>query len=64
MTAFCLLVTQNDLIGEFVSASLDISLLTAPRLVTFGSNLTPKALRKIKQVGKKFEGNLLHGNKS
>jgi hypothetical protein len=31
---------------------MDIGFLTAPKRGTFGGKITPKALRKLKQVGK------------
>ena len=46
------LVLPEDFIGECVSTAMDIGFLTAPKRGTFGGKITPKALRKLKQVGK------------
>jgi hypothetical protein len=42
----------HHFIGECVSTAMDIGFLTAPKRGTFGGKITPKALRKLKQVGK------------
>ncbi len=46
------LVLPEEFIGECVSTAMDIGFLTAPKRGTFGGKITPKALRKLKQVGK------------
>lgn len=46
------LVLPQEFIGECVSSAMEIGLLTAPKRGTFGGTMTPKALRKLKQVGK------------
>lgn len=46
------LVLAEEFIGECVSTAMDIGFLTAPKRGTFGGKITPKALRKLKQVGK------------
>jgi hypothetical protein len=46
------LVLPEEFIGECVSTAMDIGSLTAPKRGTFGGKITPKALRKLKQVGK------------
>jgi len=45
------LVLPEEFIGECVSTAMDIGFLTAPKRGTFGGKITPKALRKLKQVG-------------
>ena len=46
------LVLPEEFIGECVSTAMDIGFLTAPKRGLFGGKITPKALRKLKQVGK------------
>ena len=46
------LVLAEEIVGECVSTAMDIGFLTAPKRGTFGGKITPKALRKLKQVGK------------
>jgi hypothetical protein len=38
--------------GECVSYAMELGFLTAPKRGIFGGVITPKALRKLKQVGK------------
>jgi len=45
------LVLPEEFIGECVSTAMDIGFLTAPKRGTFGGKITPKALRKLRQVG-------------
>jgi hypothetical protein len=45
------LVLAEEFVGECVSTAMDIGFLTAPKRGTFGGKITPKALRKLKQVG-------------
>ena len=49
------LVLPEDFIGECVSTAMELGLLTNPKRGTFGGCITPKALRKLKQVGKHRE---------
>jgi hypothetical protein len=49
------LVLPEDFIGECVSTAMEFGLLTNPKRGTFGGCITPKALRKLKQVGKHRE---------
>jgi hypothetical protein len=46
------LVLPEEFVGECVSYAMDLGFLTAPKRGTFGGVITPKALRKLKQVGK------------
>ena len=46
------LVLSEEFVGECVSYAMDLGFLTAPKRGTFGGVITPKALRKLKQVGK------------
>lgn len=46
------LVLSEEFVGECVSTAMDIGFLTAPKRGTFGGVITPKALRRLKQVGK------------
>ena len=46
------LVLPEEFIGECVSTAMEIGFLTTPKHGTFGGKITPKALRKLKQVGK------------
>ena len=46
------LVLPEELIGECVSTAIEIGFLTTPKRGTFGGKITPKALRKLRQVGK------------
>ena len=46
------LVLSQDFIGECVTTAMDLGLITNPKRGTFGGKITPKALRKLKQVGK------------
>jgi hypothetical protein len=46
------LVLPEEFIGECVSTAIEIGYLTTPKRGTFGGKITPKALRKLKQVGK------------
>ena len=45
------LVLPEEFVGECVSYAMDLGFLTAPKRGTFGGVITPKALRKLKQVG-------------
>ena len=49
------LVLPGEFIGECVSTAMELGLLTNPKRGTFGGCITPKALRKLKQVGKHRE---------
>ena len=49
------LVLAEEFVGECVTTAMDEGLLTNPKRGTFGGNITPKALRKLRQVGR-------HGN--
>ena len=46
------LVLPEEFIGECVSTAMDTGFLTTPKRGTFGGKITPKALRKLKQIGK------------
>ena len=46
------LVLPEEFVGECVSYAMELGFLTAPKRGTFGGVITPKALRKLKQVGK------------
>jgi hypothetical protein len=46
------LVLPEEFVGECVSTAMDIGFLNAPKRGTFGGKITPKALRKLKQVGR------------
>jgi predicted DNA-binding transcriptional regulator len=46
------LVLSEEFVGECVSCAMELGFLTAPKRGTFGGVITPKALRKLKQVGK------------
>ena len=46
------LVLPEEFIGECVSTAMEIGFLTTPKRGTFGGKITPKALRKLGQVGK------------
>jgi len=46
------LVLAEDFVGECVTTAMDEGLLTNPKRGTFGGKITPKALRRLKQVGK------------
>ena len=45
------LVLPEEFIGECVSTAMDIGFLTTPKRGTFGGKITPKALRKLGQIG-------------
>ena len=49
------LVLSEDFIGECVSTSMELGLITNPKPGTFGGTISQKALRKLKQVGKHRE---------
>jgi hypothetical protein len=42
----------EEFVGECVSNAMEIGFLTAPKRGTFGGVITPKALRRLKQIGK------------
>ena len=46
------LVLAENFVGECVTTAMDEGLLTNPKRGSFGGKITPKALRKLKQVGK------------
>lgn len=46
------LVLDEEYVGECVSNAMEIGFLTSPKRGTFGGVITPKALRRLKQVGK------------
>jgi hypothetical protein len=46
------LVLAEEFVGECVTTAMDEGLLTNPKLGSFGGTITPKALKKLKQVGK------------
>ena len=46
------LVLPEEFIGKCVTTAMEIGFLTTPKRGTFGGKITPKALRKLKQVGK------------
>ena len=46
------LVLAEDFVGECVTTAMDEGLLTNPKRGTFGGKITPKALRRLRQVGK------------
>jgi hypothetical protein len=46
------LVLAEEFVGECVTTAMDEGLLTNPKRGTFGGKITPKALRKLKQVRK------------
>ncbi len=46
------LVLSEEFVGECVSYAMELGFLTAPKRGTFGGVITPKALRKLNQVGK------------
>ncbi len=46
------LVLPEEFVGECVSTAMDWGFLTAPKRGTFGGTITPKALKKLKQVGR------------
>ena len=46
------LVLPEEFIGECVSTAMEIGFLATPKRGTFGGKITPKALRKLRQVGK------------
>ena len=46
------LVMSEEFIGECVCTAMEIGLLTSPKRGTFGGLITPKALRRLKQLGK------------
>ena len=46
------LVMPEEFVGECVSNAMVIGFLTAPKRGTFGGVITPKALRRLKQIGK------------
>ena len=49
------LVLPEEFTDECVSTAMEIGLLTNPKRGTFGGNISQKALRKLKQVGKHRE---------
>jgi len=46
------LVQGEEFVGECVSNAMELGFISAPKRGTFGGEITPKALRKLKQVGK------------
>jgi hypothetical protein len=46
------LVLPEEFIGECVRNAMDLKFITAPKRGSFGGQITPKALRRLKQVGK------------
>lgn len=46
------LVLPEEFVGECVSTVMEIGFLTIPKRGTFGGKITPKALRRLRQVGK------------
>jgi hypothetical protein len=49
------LVLSEEFVGECVTYSMELGFLTNPKRGTFGGCITPKALRKLKQVGRHRE---------
>ena len=49
------LVLSEEFVGECVSYAMELGYLTNPKRGSFGGHITPKALRKLKQVGKHRE---------
>jgi hypothetical protein len=47
------LVLAEDFVGECVTTAMDEGLLTNPKRGSFGGAITPKALKMLKQVGKR-----------
>jgi hypothetical protein len=45
------LVLAEEFVGECVSTAMEIGFLTPPKRETFGGKITPKALRKLRQIG-------------
>jgi hypothetical protein len=46
------LVLSEEFVGECVTYSMELGFLSNPKRGTFGGFITPKALRKLKQVGR------------
>jgi hypothetical protein len=47
------LVLAEEFVGECVTTAMDEGLLTNPKRGSFGGTITSKALRMLKQVGKR-----------
>ena len=46
------LVMPKEFVGECVSTAMEVGLLKAPKRGTYGGEISQKALRKLKQIGK------------